>query len=225
MRGLLLTLCLLLGPAAAAGQARGQGPTGRLTPELQEMLRPVFEQARRDSVPVQVLEAKALEGLAKRRPAGQIAMVVRGLAVELADARRLLREAAPEARLSAGEVLAAAEAVRRGLPSDQVGALRAAVAPDVQLEIPFAVLGALVERDVPAADALDVIANMMAQNVEQARMVEIPARVDVALRVGAAPAAALNSALQGLGIRVPPVAADRPGARPETPRRRGRGGP
>jgi len=192
----------------------------QLDPTVRDALRPVLETARRDSVPVEVLEAKALEGVAKRRPTPVIVAAVQRLAGELRDARAALRAAAPTAALSAGELVAVAEAVRLGTPWEDVRSLRAAAEPATSLEIPFAVLGALVERGVPAAEARAVIQEMVKAGVAQSRMVEVPARIDVALRVGAAPIPALNSALQGLGIPVPPVPVVLPQG---TTERRGRG--
>lgn len=200
----------------------GQTAAG-LDPALREALAPAFEQARRDSVPVVLLEAKAAEGIAKRRPAGQIVAVVTRLGRELADARRVLRGAAPTAPLAPAELTAAADALRLGARPEDVGTLRADAPVSAVLEIPFTVLGALVERGVPAEAARQVLAEMIAAGVSQGRMIEIPARVDIALRVGAQPAAALNSALQGLGIPVPPIPTP-PAGRPPAGTERGRSG-
>jgi hypothetical protein len=204
---------VLTGPAAAQAPAQRDAA-------LREALRPVLADAQRDSVPIELLEAKAREGVAKRRPAPVIVAAVRQLAEELREARVALRAAAPAAVLAAGELRAAAEAARLGTPWADLRALRAAADPATNLEIPFAVLGALVERGVPAGDARAVIQEMLKAGVTQARMVEVPARIDVALRVGAGPIAALNSALQGLGIPVPPLPVVRPNGATE---RRGPG--
>jgi hypothetical protein len=221
MRWIVAFLAAAATPRPVLGQTPGTNV--RLGAELRAALQPAFDEARRDSVPLGVLEAKALEGQAKQRPAAQIVTVVRQLAGELRDARRLLREAAPAAPLSAGEILGAAEAMRRGVPAGEIRALRQESEAARGLEIAFAVLGALVERGIPAAEARAVIAAMLEAGVSQARMVEIPARVDVALRVGAPPGAALNSVLQGLGMPVPPVPVVPPGLL-EAPKRRGPGG-
>lgn len=186
----------------------------RLDPATYEALRPVLERAGRDSVPLRALEAKALEGTAKRKPFPQIVAAVGRLADELRSARGLLREAAPGSPLADGEILAAAEVLRRGVPPGEVAQLRRTARPAAVLEIPLAVLGELVARGVPADQARSVIEQLVASDLPQGRMVELPARVDIALRVGAPPGAALASALHGLGIPrplVPPGRGRRPG--------------
>ncbi len=107
--------------------------------------------------------------------------------------------------------------MRRGVAPEEITALRRTAPPDTPLEIPFAVLGELVQRGVPADQARGVIEHLLASRVPQERLVEIPQRVDVALRVGAPPVAALGSALQGLGIPAPPINPGRP--RPRRPDR------
>jgi hypothetical protein len=220
MRRATLVAAIVLGGGALVPPTAAQD-AARLDPAMREALRPVLETARRDSVPVAILEGKALEGVAKRRPTAVIVAAVQRLAGELRDARAALRAAAPTATLVAGELVAVAEAVRLGTPWEDVRSLRATANPGTNLEIPFAVLGALVMRGVPAGDARAVIGEMIRAGVAQSRMVEVPARIDVALRVGAGPIAALNSALQGLGIPVPPV----PVGLPPGTERRGRGNP
>lgn len=188
----------------------------RLDPATYEAIRPVLETAGQDSIPLRALEAKALEGAAKRRPSPQIVTAVGRLADELRSARGLLRDASPDARLADGEVLAASEALRRGVPGREIAELRRTAPLAAVLEIPIAVLGELVARGVPADQARSVIEQLVASDVPQGRVVEIPARVDIALRVGAPPGAALASALHGLGIPRPPVPPGR-GRRPERP--------
>ncbi len=178
----------------------------RLDPATYEALKPVLDQARRDSIPLRALEAKALEGVAKKRPGSQIVAVVQRLAAELREARGLLVTAAPGMRrATAGEVVAVAEALRRGVAPGEITTLRNTTPPDTPLEIPFAVLGELVQRGVPAEQARGVIEQFLASRVPQERLVEVPDRMDVALRVGAPPVAALGSALQGLGIPMRPI--------------------
>lgn len=200
----LLVCACLVASLAVRAQAQDVLRT-RLDQATYEALGPVFDAARRDSVPLRALESKALEGVAKRRPSAQILVAVRRLASELRDARVVLRRAAPALQLSEGEIVAAADAIRQGVPPDDVATLRRDAPPAAVLEIPLAVFGALVARGVPAPEARDVIAHLLATEVPQARMVEIPERVDVAIRVGAPPVVALGSALQGLGIPRPPV--------------------
>lgn len=176
----------------------------RLDPATYAAIQPVLEQALRDSLPVRAIEAKALEGQAKRRPGPQIVAAVRQLAADLKGARAALRSAVAGRELLEGEIVAAAEASRQGVPLELVASIARQARSATSLEIPLAVLGALVSRQVPVDQAADVILHALTSGIPEERLVEIPRRVDVALRVGAPPVAALGTALQSLGIPAPP---------------------
>jgi len=207
--------CLLLLPVGALW---GQQDVlrQRLDPETYAALRPVLDSARRDSLPLQALEAKALEGSAKRRSSEQIVAAVTRFAGELREARGLLREAVPADPLADGEVVAAAEARRQGAPAEDIMAVRKSAPAGTPLEVPIALLGELVRRQIPPPDARQLIEHLVITQVPQERMIEILQRVDVALRVGAPPIRALGTALQSLGIPAPPVTPGR-GRPPRSP--------
>lgn len=195
MRGLLLVAAIAqIATAPVTAQSR---PTleGRLDPQTLAAVRTIIDSARRDSVPSQVLEDKALEGVAKRVPPPRIEAAVRQLATELREARALLRAAAPRAALADDEIVAAGDARRRGVPAAEVSALRSHVPPTAPLVVAFTVLGDLVQRGVPADQARQVIEQLIAAGVPAQQIVDIPARMDVGLRVGAPPLDALRSAL------------------------------
>ncbi len=205
----------VLASALVAPQAQeGRSVESRLDQETVAALRPIFEAARRDSVPVRALEDKALEGAAKRVPSARIVAAVERLATELRETRSLLRAAATSTPLSEGEIIAAADVRSRGVAAEEIAALRHNAPPSTNLEIPFAVLGALVQRGVPADEARTVVEHLVTSGVSQEKIVEIPARVDAALRVGAPPVPALGSALAGLGIPAPPVTPPTPPGKP-----------
>lgn len=189
----------------------------RLEPSTYTAILPVLEAARRDALPLRALEAKALEGAAKRRPGPQIVAAVAQLASDLKSARELLSGGSAPPGPPDGDVIAAAEALRRGVSPEEIAALKRAAPPDTRLDVPLVVLGALVERGVPAEEARRVLEHLLAAGVPAGRLVDIPARVDIALRVGAPPVPALHSALQGMGIPVPPGK-----LRPVPPRKPGR---
>jgi hypothetical protein len=210
-------LAAALGPLAAACLAAQEPPAleRRLDPGTLAAVRAIIDSTRGDSVPSQVLEDKALEGVAKHVPPPRIVAAVRQLAGELRDARTLLRGAAPRALLAAGEIVAAADARRRGVPSDQVAALRHHVAPQAPLIVPLTVLGDLVQRGVPADQARAVIEQLIDAGVSAQQMADIPPRMDVGLRVGAPPLDALRSASP---IPLRPVTPPRPGVTPPKPK-------
>jgi hypothetical protein len=205
--GPVLALTVLIGPLL---RAQGQSLDSRLDPAIVQALTPVLAAARRDSVPIRALEAKALEGAAKRRPTAAIVAAVQRLSDEFRAARAALRRGAPSGSIADGEIVAAADAMRRGVPADDIATLRRNVPPTAVLEIPLAVLGDLVQRGVPVDHARGVMEEVVRTNVPLDRVVEIPVRIDVALRVGAPPIVALSSALQGLGIPIPPTIPGRP---------------
>lgn len=195
MRRLLLVVALG-GLAAVPLAAQGRGTIEqRLDPQTFAAVRAVVDSARRDSIPAQALEDKALEGVAKHIPPDRIVAAVRQLAVELRDARALLRAAAPGATLADGEVIAAADAEHRGVPPVELSSLRSHVSSRASLIVAFTVLGDLVQRGVPAGQARDVVEQLIAAGVSAQQLADVPARMDVGLRVGAPPLDALRSAL------------------------------
>lgn len=204
MSRVVLLACLAVVPTTTL-RAQQDLLQQRLDPATYAALRPLLDSARRDSLPLQALEAKALEGAAKRRPHEQIVATLRRFVAELREARHLLRQAAPRGELADGEVVAVAEARRHGAPADDIVALRRSAPVQRSLEIPIALLGELIRRQIPSDEARQVIEHLIVTEVPQERMVEILPRVDVALRVGAPPVAALGTALQSLGIPAPPV--------------------
>ncbi len=207
-----LLLAVLAGPVAAATlAAQGRPPLeARLDPQTLVAVRAIIDGARGDSIPSRVLEDKALEGAAKRVPPPRIVAAVRQLAAELREARALLRSAAPRAPLAEAEIVAAAQARARGVPAAEVRELRSHVRAATPLVVAFTVLGDLVQRGVAADQARDVIEQLIGAGVPAQQVAEIPARMDVGLRVGAPPLDALRSAL--------PIPV-RPFRRPPTPPR------
>jgi len=187
-----IVVLLCAGVLPLAGQQRLEQ---RLDAPTIAALRPLFELARRDSVPVAALEDKALEGAAKRIPPERIVAAVQQLARDLRDARGLLRGARPRGPISDGEILAAADAPRRGVPAAEIAALGAHAPPAMSLLVPLTVLGDLVQRGIPAAEARRVIEELLGAGISPEQLAEIPPRVDVALRVGAQPREAFFNAL------------------------------
>lgn len=214
----LLTLGLLVGvPALVTGQATAGRPPleSRLDAQTLALLRPIFEAARADSIPLTVIEAKALEGTAKGVPAPRIHLAVERLAAQLMEARHALREALPRATLSDAEIVAGSDALSRGVAAHEITALRRHLPPPGSVVVPLAVLGDLVHQGIPADHARSVIERLLDAGVTQEHLAQIPALVNVALRVGAPPLLALESALPFPLRPVPPQRA--PIERPRPP--------
>jgi hypothetical protein len=208
--------CLATVPLAAQGRGTIEQ---RLDPQTFAAVRAIIDSARRDSVPSQALEDKALEGVAKNVPPARIVVAVHQLAGELRDARALLRAAAPGAALADGEIIAAADARRRGVPPVELSSLRGHVSSKASLVVAFTVLGDLVQRGVPAGQARDVVEQLIAAGVSAQQLADVPARMDVGLRVGAPPLDALRSALP---VPLRPVRPP-PGGTPPKPNPSGHG--
>jgi hypothetical protein len=194
-------------PAAGQGNALARVDAATLR-EVQ----PVLDAAARDSLPVAAIESKILEGVAKRVQPAQIGTVVRGLADELRVARGTLREERPGRPIVDGEVVAAAMATRQGVGRDVLRALLESSPAGGSLEIPMTVLGELVRRGVPVADASSAISEVVRAGVPMHVAAQIPGRMDGAMRPGSPPGQALAEALRNLNI-------------PNAPSARGRGRP
>lgn len=196
----LLGLAFLAGVIGTA-EAQGVSPlAARLDAVTLQALGPALAAARRDSLPVRALEAKALEGSAKQIPGPRIVSAVERMVSDLREARMLLQSpggAAPSDEM----VIAAADARRRGVPANEVAALARTSALDGPLLVAMAVIGDLVQRGVPAGKALATVATLLESGATVDALSDLPARMDVALRVGASPIDALGSATRGPGAR------------------------
>ena len=218
-------LPLLLVLVSSRGLAQGRPQLeGRVDQTTLAALRPVLSAAAAESLPVRPLEDKALEGVAKKVPSTRIVDAVRQMVTSLREARGLLRNGAPALRPSEGEIVAAADARRRGVPPEEITTLRRE-APSSPLVVPLTILSDLVERGVPADQARSVIAEMANRGTPMNQIAQIPGRVDVALRVGATPAEALRGALPAAARgrpENPPAGPPTSPGRRETPRGKGK---
>lgn len=222
LRSVTLSLAawvVLAGSLAAQSTQTQTSLAARLGPETEALLRPVLDSAAADSLPVSALRSKALEGIAKGRPPAEILAVVRSLAHRFRGARAILSKAVPGGPVAGGDIVTAAEAIAAGARPADITRLRRNAPAGTSLEIPFAVLGELVRRGVPSSRACDVVDHLVQSKVPDTRIVEIPARVDAGIRLGAPPVAALGRALHGLGLPTP-SSSSRPRG---TGRARGRG--
>ncbi|HKI96126.1 MAG TPA: hypothetical protein VJ992_12640 [Gemmatimonadales bacterium] len=216
MRGILLVTVLVPLTATTLAAQGGSPLQQRLDRQTFEAVRAIMDSARAYSVPTGPLADKALEGAAKHVPAARILAAVRQLRNELADARGLLRAGAPGAPLGTEEIVAAADAQRRGVPAADVTQLRHDVPTATSLVVPLTVLGDLIQRGVPADQARGVIEQLVTAGVSAQQIADVPSRMDVGLKVGAPPLDALRSASP---IPLHPLPPTRPGATPPVPNR------
>lgn len=184
----------------------GQEPdfAGRVDDRTLEAVRPVLVEAARDSLPMEALRAKVLEGVAKRVPPEQIGRVVLDLADELRTVRTGLRQRMPSIRVGDGELLAAALATRHGVSFDLLHEVWTSRPEGARLDVPVTVLGELARRGIPARDATDLMAHVVRERVPVHLAAQIPGTFDGARGRGMPAAAALAQTLRVLNIPDPP---------------------
>jgi hypothetical protein len=199
-------------PSRASAQDRSF--EARVDGPMLELVAPVLEAAERDSLPVDALRAKVLEGAAKNRPPQLVAQVVGRLADDFRTTRAELRQLLPDASIAAEELVAAAFARQQSVPVESVADLWAARPPGQRLEIPLTVLAELVRRGVPAAEASALMRHVLSTGVPLERAALIPGRFDGAANPGVAPPEALERALRDLDIPPPPGSPGAPEPRP-----------
>lgn len=114
-------------------------------------LRGLFEDAAEMGLPVQPLVNRALEGSARRASSERILRVVREFAAALHEARQVLGPGS-----TAGELDAAATALRAGVDERTVGAIRD-MRPAGTAVTALVVVTDLVQRGVPAPQAREAL--------------------------------------------------------------------
>lgn len=135
-------------------------------------------------VPDEPLFNKALEGAAKRVPPARLLPAVRAYAGRLGQARGALGPQASVPLLVAG-----ADAIQRGVPAE---AIRSLPTDRPRSPVALLVLAELLESGVPADRALAILRQSMDQRMQDARMLDIPARVRRMIRDGVPPREAID---------------------------------
>ncbi|MGE0354614.1 MAG: hypothetical protein AB7Q69_15465 [Gemmatimonadales bacterium] len=143
-RTVLLVLALI--PSLAAAQDDPRLAT-RLAPDVRAEVEAIIDSSRTDSLPVEPLVQKALEGASKGASGPMIIAAVRALAENLRSARTALGPGSTEQELVSG-----AAALRAGAPETVLRELRRARTRG-RLAVPLAVLTDLVAQGVPVEQA------------------------------------------------------------------------
>ena len=217
MRRILIGLVAGLVVTASAG---AQTPTSRdraraaLPPDVFQQVDVLVARAIQDGLPAEPLWDKALEGAAKRVPPPRITPVVAEYSSRLRTARSALGGGQAPATL-----VAAADALRRGVPQDVLGQLGPS---DQRTPMALVVLGDLVETGVPVDRALDVVREALVRRAGDEEMLGLGARVRAAIRRGQSAGAAADRVRRAIrdrragprGDAVGPPA--RPGSEPTT---------
>jgi hypothetical protein len=144
-------------PSALAAQL----PAGDASVRLREVLPPdvasrvlaTIAAARSHDLPAQALENRALKFAARGVAPADIERAISEQADRMARGRDMLEQARSQ-RPSGDEIDAAAEALRKGVDRAKINDLAKAASSGRSLAVPLYVMGSLIDRGLPSADAL-----------------------------------------------------------------------
>lgn len=151
----------------------------------------ILARAEAAGVPSEPLLAKALEGAAKRVPAERVVAALSAYANRMEQATTLVGPSRGDAA-----VVAAADALRRGVPAD---ALKALSKHEGELAVPLVVLADLVEAGVPVQGAYNVVESALNRRHMPDDMLAIPGAVRRLVREGQLPAEAAATVGTAIG--------------------------
>ena len=209
-RSVYILLVTALLPAGLAGQ---EDPVERLAEvlpaDVAEQVMEQVEAARARALPDQAVANLALEGVAKGRSGEEVLTAVEALVGDLTVAQDALSAAgrSPEA----GEVEAAAAAMRMGVDGTAISELARSQPSGRSLAVPILVMGSLIDRGLPSDEALAQVAARLGEQADDAALVSDMAAMGRGMAQGGMPAQlgpALASGLAGFqvpvaGINVP----------------------
>jgi hypothetical protein len=177
---------------------------------------PIVAQARAAKLPVNPLYAKAREGQVQHVPVAKIEGAVRSLLERLGSANEAL---APDA--SEQELTAAADAIKNGVPTTTLTAMRKA-GRDGSLAVPIGVLTQLVVRGVPVERASMQIVDLLQRGAVARNFIALEESVRQDVLAGRRPDESLDLRLKGIMSNLPQQAtadgATIQGALPRKPR-------
>lgn len=191
----ILTAIVGMGPGSglAAGQERDRTQT-RLEDALPagaaSRVRELSRELAEAGIPPQLIQRKALEGVAKGVPPDRIVTALEAYSGRLHEANGLLGPDRNGASLAA-----AAEAVRRGVPPE---AIRGVAREQGNrrgsggLAVPLLVLGDLTEAGVPTDRAVEAVQEAMRRGAPEQGMMNFSAAVRRRVRQGEDPATAFE---------------------------------
>lgn len=191
--GFLALGAMALRPVGAAGQEPElERLEASLPPGTAASLWSVIEEAREEGIPSSLLVDKALEGAAKGVTGERLVSAVGAYAERLRAARSLV---GPD--VDATGLVAAADALRRGVPAGLVRSL--AREHPASFDMLLIVYGDLLQEGVPADEAYGVVDAAARQGVRGDDLLSLPGAVRRLIREGARPvdaAAAIESDLK-----------------------------
>lgn len=215
MRTLKLLSCLAMLPVLLAAQ---QSPVDRLRDvlpaDVADQVIAIVTDATNRGLPGRAIADRVLEGIAKGRSGGEVRTAALALAADLGAAHDALVRAGRTP--DASEIEAGATAMALGVDGATVSALASEAPSGRSLAVPLAVIGALVNRDLPSDDALQAVLDRLNARASEAELVEMPGEAGLLIARGYKP----SDVGRTLGASRPagvPANDGRPGARPQRP--------
>lgn len=208
----LTIAAVLTGLAAFAASAQDARLSARLDARTAAAVTRVVDSARARSLPTEPLVQKALQGAAKRAPAGRVLAAVSELLSELSTARSALGNRSTEAELVAG-----AGALHAGIPEATLSRIRE-LRGGQSVTVAAGTLADLVARGVPVDGAVSAVLALVERRAADADVIAFSNQVGRDIAAGAPPAVAATVRARGPGARPATV----PG-RPDNAAPRGRG--
>ena len=205
---------LMVAAFAQPALARAQGASVALDSATTAAIAPIVAEARANQLPVDLLYVKAREGQVMRAPLTAVTAAVRALADRLHMAHDAL---APNP--SDQELRAAVDAIKAGVPSESLRAMRKA-ARDESLAVPLGVLTQLVVSGVPVEKASMRIVDLLQRGAAPKNFIALNESVRQDVAAGRRPDESLDLRLKGITPNLPQSAtATEAGLQSSTPKR------
>lgn len=195
--GALLLFVGLLPAALRAQEPHWQRVGEAYPPGTVEQIRGLVDDAAARGVPPEPILDKALEGAAKGVAPALVLRTLAEYAARLERGGGLVGEGA-----TLGELVAASDALRRGVPE---GSIRQIASGPGESSVALVVLGDLVEMGVPVGRAEQVIAEALGRGADGERLLRVPGSVRRLMREGAPPAEAASRIQEAMARGGPPM--------------------
>ncbi len=195
----------LLAPGLLSAQ---EDPVERLRQvlpaEQSEYVIALVEDALSKGLPGLAVAERALEGVAKGRSGEEVLAAASALAGDLAIARDAIQ--AGGRTPDASEIEAGATAVAFGVDGEAVSALASSAPSGRSLAVPLAVIGALVDRGLPADEAITAVHGLLEARANDLDLIDMPGEASRMLAQGMAPGSiGLALASRNAGFAIPPM--------------------
>jgi hypothetical protein len=176
--------------ATLAAAQPGQDPRleGKLDPKTYRLVSLLVDSARKADLPVEPLIDKALEGASKHAAGPKIIEAVRNVSDALSKARNAMGSNSTPEELKAG-----ADAIRSGVPPQQLERFRSTARPGLRLAVAINVMADLINRGVPSDTAANLMHGLLQVAATDEQLFRLKNQIETDIASGA-PAAAVASA-------------------------------